>query len=509
MPESTARVERYEPQSAVRPFYVWDVPQKPLSIRLGLNVIESLEREVVASFRSVSARGSEIGGLLLGKTLAGPQPVVSVEAYELIACDYTRGPLYRLSEKDLESLDEFVRQNGRDARGLSVVGMFRSNTRKELACDADDLELMKRRFEAPENVLLLVKPYATKPASAGFFIWEDGSIASASHLEFPFTRAALVAANAVRAIPAEEGTGAVEEARQPEPPHAAPVPPPPAAPAPARPAVRAQVVPIASRREPPAPPPLPTIEPEAPVPAPPEPEKAAAAPEPEPERAAPEPLPEPAPAPQLPARPMFGVAAEAAPERGGSGKLVWILGVSAAAAILLVALFVYPGLLLQRGAAPAPPPAENAGLALRVERTAGQLLLTWNREADAIKAATRAVLTISDGPQRENVELDLAQLRNGSVVYSPLTGDVGFRLEVVASTPELSKSEHVRVLGTKPSAMTAVAPETAAPAAARPEPAPSAMEAAAEEAGQTPAATPQPPRESLGDRKSTRLNSSH
>ena len=61
---------------------------------------------------------------------------------------------------------------------------------------------------------------------------------------------------------------------------------------------------------------------------------------------------------------------------------------------------------------------------------AADIVLTWNRDSDAIKAASRAVLSISDGAQHENVEMDLAQLRNGSIVYSPVTSDVVFRMEV-------------------------------------------------------------------------------
>jgi protein TonB len=48
------------------------------------------------------------------------------------------------------------------------------------------------------------------------------------------------------------------------------------------------------------------------------------------------------------------------------------------------------------------------------------------------------------------VQLDLAQLRNGSIVYSPATADVVFQMEVVAGEKKLA-SESVRVLRTRPS----------------------------------------------------------
>jgi TonB family protein len=98
-------------------------------------------------------------------------------------------------------------------------------------------------------------------------------------------------------------------------------------------------------------------------------------------------------------------------------------------------------------------PLEDNTLALRVERNAGQLLLSWNRGAPLIQTAQRATLTISDGDHKEDVDLDLGQLRSGSVVYSPMTNDVSFRLEVTDLKRGKSASESVRVLAGRPSPM--------------------------------------------------------
>src|SRR6185369_14030153 len=99
--ESTARAERFELQSAAVPTYSWEVPQKPVIIRIPHAVIDKLEGDAVENFRSLDARGSEIGGVLFGKASNGEPVLVSVEDYELITCDYSRGPLYRLSDADL------------------------------------------------------------------------------------------------------------------------------------------------------------------------------------------------------------------------------------------------------------------------------------------------------------------------------------------------------------------------------------------------------------------------
>src|SRR5436309_14998691 len=101
MNESTARAERYDVQTAASPSYLWEVPQKPVAVRIPFSLIDRLEREAVESFRSLTSKGSEIGGLLLGGVSPGSPLVVSIADYELIACDYSRGPLYRLSDADM------------------------------------------------------------------------------------------------------------------------------------------------------------------------------------------------------------------------------------------------------------------------------------------------------------------------------------------------------------------------------------------------------------------------
>ena len=112
-------------------------------------------------------------------------------------------------------------------------------------------------------------------------------------------------------------------------------------------------------------------------------------------------------------------------------------------------LFVYPGLLRHRGGRPVIP------LTLRVEHSAGDLLLTWNRESDAIRNARNGVLTIADGDRSENHPMDRSELQNGSIVYSPLTADVSFHLEVTGPDNSKTAAESVRVLRTRPSPMPA------------------------------------------------------
>src|SRR4051794_23429564 len=125
MMETAARAERLQLSTFSAPFYVWEVADKPVSVALPMALIDQLEREAVNSFRSLSSRGSEIGGLLLGSVTAGNPTLVTAAAYELVECDYTRGPLYRLSDADLARLDRSIAQTAKS--GLVPIGFFRSH----------------------------------------------------------------------------------------------------------------------------------------------------------------------------------------------------------------------------------------------------------------------------------------------------------------------------------------------------------------------------------------------
>ena len=520
MTESTARAERYDLQSSTSPYYTWEVPQKSVSVRIPYGLMDRLEKEAVDNFRSLSSRGSEIGGLLLGTVSPGSPMTVSLTDYELINCDYSRGPLYRLSDADMARFERAIQQ--RLAGGQGIAGFFRSQTRKGMSLDGDDLTFFEQRFRDPHQLILLVRPYATKASTAAIFVREGGKInGDSSLLEFPFRSSELG--------PAKSGSDPAEAAPKP----AAP-PPAPAAP---KPAARAQIVPIASRREAalpsetataaPAVPEAPVVQPVASAPpAPPAPAKSAApvapakaappaaptkpAPPASPAKTAPVPVAAPVqedkasktdkqaknekPAGKNEKAPAQAVAQTATPAPAGkavdadkpapapkdatpvvapeeaprSNKMVKLLLAAAASIALFVVLFVYPGFVGKSSKPATTAAVDTSPLQLRVERTAGELLLTWNRDSDAIRTATKAVLTINDGDQHENVEMDLAQLRNGSIVYSPSGADISFKMEVSGKNQSKVASESVRVLRTRPSPMDQTPAATSSQAPAKP-----------------------------------------
>jgi TonB family protein len=85
---------------------------------------------------------------------------------------------------------------------------------------------------------------------------------------------------------------------------------------------------------------------------------------------------------------------------------------------------------------------------LNAERTAGnQWRISWNRESTAIRNADKARLTIQDGPLSKEVQLNEADLRIGSIVFSPFTDDVRLKLEIFDAARGRTVSEGIRVLG--------------------------------------------------------------
>lgn len=505
MIESTARVERLTAEPASRSGYTWEVPQKPVSVHLPFDLIDKLESLVVESFRSLTSRGSEIGGLLLGRAAPGSPAMVSVEDFELVACDYTRGPLYRLSDADMGRFERAIEQYS--GSGPRVVGFFRSHTRKGLSLDPEDLSFLDARFRDAHHIALLIRPFATKASTAGLFIRENGSIhTEASYHEFPFRSSQLTPS----AGPPSAETSAAE-------PSASTTTSAPSAPAAPKPPIRGQIVPIASRRETgiaavpasePVAEPVPAIESSQPAIVPPP----VPAPTPKPQaEPAPKPKAESAPKPKaeqpvvrteeksvarrtdkadkaekldkveraekteraekaekaeraekaqkaertelVPAKAYTEVESifseTPAPHRGG--KVLWAVAVLALVAVAGGGYVLYPGFHKVSGTPSAT--GDSSPLNLRVEHSGPDLLLTWNRDAAGVKNAAHAVLSITDGERHENYDMDPGQLFNGSIVYSPLTPDVSFRLEVTGQNHATIAGESVRVLRTRPSPM--------------------------------------------------------
>src|SRR5437762_10795660 len=127
------------------PYFVWEVPEKPISIQFYFDALDRMYPEIMRGLGALKRRGAEVGGILLGRS-DSPGKVI-VEDFESVPTEYLNGPSYNLSENDLVAFEAAL-ENCRSgaASGLSVVGFYRSHTRDGLFMDDADMALAQRYF---------------------------------------------------------------------------------------------------------------------------------------------------------------------------------------------------------------------------------------------------------------------------------------------------------------------------------------------------------------------------
>jgi hypothetical protein len=129
------------------------------------------------------------------------------------------------------------------------------------------------------------------------------------------------------------------------------------------------------------------------------------------------------------------------PERAGahpSRGIWWAL-----AAILAIAVAALVLTLMNREAPRQLNPYVDLGF--RAERAGPDIRLTWNGRLPVVASAHGGTLRINDGGAYRSVELSAAQTRSGSLVYSPQSDDVEFRLEIYGEQNR-SYGEGMRVI---------------------------------------------------------------
>lgn len=360
--------------------YLWEPPEKGVQVRLDLDVVDRMLAEVLRGFGVIPKRGVEIGGVLLGEYVS--PGVVHVTDYETVPCQHTRSSSYLLSAEETQRLravcDRWLSNPGGHT---TIVGLFRSHTREGFQLTVEDADLMDRMVPDPAALMLLVKPYATRASTGGFFFREDGGVrkTDAPYLDFPFRRRELAGEAPEPAVRAAE----IESA-----------------PAPAAQPVRAAASEFSFGGYNQG-------------------DKAAMT-------------------ETLTSDPSFGLpGARVDTTDGGQKKRsrtgwVWIplsfifllLGV-----VLGFQVALSVGSRLPSGLRPPDPFVLN----LVANPSGNSVHVRWDRNAPAIQNAPRGVLHIQDGNSEQRVELDALQLLNGSVIYRRAAPNVKFRLEVFTS----------------------------------------------------------------------------
>lgn len=157
-------------------YFVWQAPGQPTIVQLSIDVVDRMGADIMRGFGLVPKRGAEVGGILIGTIKSD---IIRIEDFEAVPCTYARGPSYLLTDAERASFEEACQR-----RGTEAIGYYRSHTREGLVLQPEDIHLLERHFQ----LALLVKPFATKPSNAGFFVRENGVFPTATLLEFPFRR---------------------------------------------------------------------------------------------------------------------------------------------------------------------------------------------------------------------------------------------------------------------------------------------------------------------------------
>jgi hypothetical protein len=183
---------------------VWEILGKPVAVRLKMDVVGRLGMAVGEGFKALPRRGLETGGLLLGtKTEAGGRVVVQINDFEPVECEHAAGPSYLLSDEDRRLLEKTIAAREAAGGNSSIVGIYRSHTRRDFAISMEDDFLFSTYFRKASDVFLLIKRNDDGPPTGGFVIREDGKVLSRSpYAQFPLRPARV--APAARVTPAPE-----------------------------------------------------------------------------------------------------------------------------------------------------------------------------------------------------------------------------------------------------------------------------------------------------------------
>jgi len=195
-------------------YFVWQVPGQPAVVHLSINVVDRMGADIMRGFGLVPKRGAEVGGILIGTVKSD---TVRIDDFEPVPCTYARGPSYLLTDAEREAFKEVCQR-----RGAEAVGYYRSHTRDGLTLQPDDIQLLDQFLPAAVKVALLVKPFATKPSVAGFFVRKDGAFPATTPLEFPFRRWEMTGEEPPRRVPMEERKPKEREPEDPQPREAQP-----------------------------------------------------------------------------------------------------------------------------------------------------------------------------------------------------------------------------------------------------------------------------------------------
>ena len=354
---------------------------------------------IIDGFGSIPKRGAEVGGILLGTITRGPSSslVYRIEDFADVPCMHKFGPSYVLSDEDRAKLEVTLARAAGDGRGLQLLGFYRSHTREGLFLAAEDMELIQRYFNEPEQIVLVVRPAAMKVSQAGFFYREDGAFQTNTYKEFPFRRSELETGEAPVRRPLTERIRG-EQGRRPLPQNL------PNSSSDSTQMTQAGLPPM-------SPPTLPAMMPPQPL----DPPEGISMPYGM--RMSDDDIP-------MPSQ-VYAVTTPSNPRRKG-----WYWYPLSFIFLLLGVLLGFQAALTFNPGSRSAFNSDGYTLGLSINRAGDDVTVRWDRQNPAVRAAQRGMLEITDGKYSKHVDLDASQLQSGSVIYRFSSNQLKFRLEV-------------------------------------------------------------------------------
>jgi chromosome segregation ATPase len=194
-----------------QPFLTWAVRDSTFSLDYDNDVLLNVAMSAMDAFCALPYGGLETGGLLLGRfegghvTITGSVPFVS---------NHAAGPWFTLSDMEQRQFGDIVAVMQRNP-GSKPVGWYRSVKQRQVRLAATDLEIHRRFFPEPWQVVLVLQPSASYEIRAGFFH---------RNAEGALRTDATARRFSIETVADEEGKSAAEEQAPAAPVAAAPAP---------------------------------------------------------------------------------------------------------------------------------------------------------------------------------------------------------------------------------------------------------------------------------------------
>ena len=183
----TSERQAYSPAGPNAAEYLeWGPAESPVVVRMHLDAVDGIARDVIEGVNASPRRDLEVGGLLVGRVTGSDQQAVWIERYQRISCDHSFGSHFILDATDTTSLEQAA-AGIFAAREMAVVGLYRSHTRPGLQLEESDYDLIRSYFSDPSDLVLLVKPVQENILVAEFYRFDlaDGGAQPVGE-RFPF-----------------------------------------------------------------------------------------------------------------------------------------------------------------------------------------------------------------------------------------------------------------------------------------------------------------------------------